>query len=198
MANSFSLASVTPRDFVARAFATPPRDAETQLLQEARAGSRIAQGVLLERYRERVTNLAFSILHSRDDAEDAAQEAFAQAFSSLQSFRGEASFWTWLYRITLNLCLHRKRRAKENCESFDAQELPASVGDAEAEAIAKLAVSRTLDALPEPLRIVLILREMQGLSYEEIARVLAIPEGTVRSRLHQARRRFRELWEDES
>lgn len=197
MAISFSFTPDATRNFATRAFAAPPRDAETQLLQEARAGSRVAQGVLLERYRERVTNLAYSLLHSRDDAEDAAQEAFAQAFSSLQSFRGEASFWTWLYRITLNLCLHRKRRSKENCESFDDHELPAH-GDAEAEAIARLTVSRTLDALPETLRVALILREMQGLSYEEIARVLAIPEGTVRSRLHEARRRFRELWEDES
>ncbi len=151
----------------------------------------------LRRYRDRVVNLAYHLLRSREDAEDTAQEAFTQAFSAINSFRGESQFWTWLYRITVNLCLHRRRRAKP-CESLDEQEQNDAEEhtDAGAQAVTKLMVERTLDQLSAPLRVVLILRETHDLNYEEIAAVLNIPVGTVRSRLSAARLKFRQLWQD--
>lgn len=171
-------------------------EADATLIARCQAGEREAFGVLLNRYRDRVVNLAYQLLRQRDDAEDVAQEAFIQAFTALDSFRGEAQWFTWLYRITVNLCLHRKRRAKETepLQAASVSERPETT-DVESQALTKLMVERTLDTLSEPLRVVLILREMHDLSYEEIAEVLDIPIGTVRSRLNEARRRFREAWE---
>ncbi|MCS6862573.1 MAG: sigma-70 family RNA polymerase sigma factor [Abditibacteriales bacterium] len=170
--------------------------ADAVLIARCQAGEREAFGVLLNRYRDRVVNLAYQLLRQRDDAEDVAQEAFIQAFTAIQSFRGEAQWFTWLYRITVNLCRHRQRRAKDV-----APPRPVGVSersettDVESQALTKLMVERTLDKLSEPLRVVLILREMHDLSYEDIAEVLNIPIGTVRSRLNEARRKFREAWE---
>ena len=158
-----------------------------------------AFSVLLARHRDRVLNLAWQMLGSRDDAEDAAQEAFTLAFRSLPSFRNEARFGTWIYRIAINVCLGRKRAAK-SCESFDDVDV-ALHGDANHDAAKRaekrLHVARTLDAMSSNLRAVLVLREIHDLSYEEIARVLSVPVGTVRSRLSEARRKFIALWEAE-
>lgn len=154
--------------------------------------------VLLSRHRERVLNLAWQMLGSRDDAEDAAQEAFTLAFRSLNLFRGDSRFGTWVYRIAINVCLGRKRATK-SCESLDDYESDgfASDHDAAKRAEKRIHVARTLDALSPPLRAVLVLREIHELSYEEIARILSVPVGTVRSRLSEARRKFIALWEVE-
>ena len=172
-------------------------EADAILVARCRAGEREAFGILLHRYRDRIINLAYQLLGQRDDAEDVAQEAFAQAFRSIASYRGEAQFYTWLYRITVNLCLARKRRAKHN-DSYD-DELPAATPEysGAAQIETRLAVEQSLHQLSEPLRVALVLREMQGLSYEEIAAILHVPIGTVRSRLSEARRKFREVWERE-
>lgn len=169
---------------------------DAALIARCQAGEREAFGVLLNRYRDRVVNLAYQLLRQRDDAEDVAQEAFIQAFTALQSFRGEAQWFTWLYRITVNLCLHRQRRSKATASlrAASVSERPETV-NVEDQALTKLMVERTLDKLSEPLRVVLILREMHDLSCEEIAEVLNVPVGTVRSRLNEARRKFREVWE---
>lgn len=171
--------------------------ADAVLIARCQAGEREAFGVLLNRYRDRVVNLAYQFLRQRDDAEDVAQEAFIQAFTALDSFRGEAQWFTWLYRITLNLCLHRKRRSKDGVVDLRAASVSerTETANVEDQALTKLMVERTLDKLSEPLRVVLILREMHDLSYEEVADVLDIPVGTVRSRLNEARRKFREVWE---
>jgi RNA polymerase sigma-70 factor (ECF subfamily) len=171
--------------------------ADAALIARCQAGEQEAFGVLLNRYRDRVVNLAYQLLRQRDDAEDVAQEAFIQAFTALDSFRGEAQWFTWLYRITVNLCLHRKRRSKEGTADFRAASVSerAEMIDVEDQALTKLMVERTLDKLSEPLRVVLVLREMHDLSYAEIAEVLNVPVGTVRSRLNEARRKFRETWE---
>lgn len=157
-----------------------------------------AFSVLLARHRERVLNLAWQMLGSRDDAEDAAQEAFLSAFRGLHTFRSEARFGTWIYRIAINVCLSRQRRAK-TCDSFDDLEMEnvASPLDSASRVEKRIHVARTLDALSPPLRAVLVLREIHDLSYEEIARVLSVPVGTVRSRLSEARRKFIALWEAE-
>ncbi len=183
--------------FAVRADAQHPTEAEAALIARCQAGEREAFGVLLNRYRDRVVNLAYQLLRQRDDAEDVAQEAFIQAFTAIHSFRGEAQWFTWLYRITVNLCLHRKRRAKD-ANSLRAASVSERIETAsvEEQAITKLMVDKALDRLSEPLRLVLVLREMHDLSYEEVADVLHIPIGTVRSRLNEARRKFREIWTD--
>jgi RNA polymerase sigma-70 factor (ECF subfamily) len=168
------------------------RDEDGVLLARCRAGERAAFDVLLERYRERVLNLAFQLLREHSAAEDVAQEVFVRAFSKIHEFRGESALFTWLYQITLNECRARTRRAKnflnfDDCESHEMSTL-------EGQALTKVALECALDQLSEPLRLALVLRELHGLSYEEIARVLKLPIGTVRSRLHEARRRFQEVW----
>jgi len=172
-------------------------EADAIILTRCRAGEREAFGILLHRYRDRIVNLAYQLMGDREDAEDIAQEAFAQAFRTIATYRGEAQFYTWLYRITVNMCLGRKRRAK-TCESYDDEHdlRPAQTAGA-AQVETRLAVEQALHQLSEPLRVVLVLREMQGLSYEEVASILHIPIGTVRSRLSEARRKFREVWERE-
>jgi RNA polymerase sigma-70 factor (ECF subfamily) len=170
-------------------------EADAIILERCRAGEREAFGILLHRYRDRILNLAYQLLGQRDDAEDVAQEAFTQAFRNIASYRGEAQFYTWLYRITVNLCLGRKRRTRKN-ETFD-EEQDAAHRSGPAQVETRLAVEQALRELSEPLRVALVLREMQGLSYEEIAEILYVPIGTVRSRLSEARRKFREVWERE-
>lgn len=190
------------------------REAELALIARCQAGDREAFGVLLNRYQDRVINLAYQLLQQRESAEDVAQEAFTQAFTAIGSFRGESQMFTWLYRITVNLCLQRRRRTKL-WEPLETQPLEAQgleercsengpvnehgnnapyTGEVADKAITKLMVEQTLAGLSEPLRVVLILREMHDLSYEEVATVLHIPVGTVRSRLNEARRKFRDAW----
>jgi RNA polymerase sigma-70 factor, ECF subfamily len=170
---------------------------EAQLIARCRARERAAFEQLLNRYRERVVNLAYSLLGSRDDAEDAAQEAFVKAFSSLNQFRGDAKFWTWLYRITVNVCHARGRRASHgainDCE-YDLQHFSSQEHN---QTTTATEVQQALLQISPTLRSVLVLREMHGLSYEEIAQVLEIPIGTVRSRLNEARSKFRAIWQED-
>lgn len=169
------------------------------LVARCRAGERAAFEVLITRHRDRVVSLAYQMLRDRDEAEDVAQDAFANAFAALGNFRGDAQFSTWLYRIAFNLCVHRKRRTRPTEtyeEVFHDGEVSAASGTAPPgeKALAKLMVEETLAQLSPPLRAALILREMNDLSYEEIAQILHIPIGTVRSRLNEARRQFRLAW----
>ncbi len=174
-----------------------PREEEQILLARCRAGERAAFDILLHRYRERVLNLAFQMLRDRHAAEDIAQEVFVRAFSQIHNFRGEAVLFTWLYQITINECKARMRRAKPTI-NFDDCDSEIQVGSTpDTRAVEKVALERALDTLSPPLRVALVLREMHGLSYEEIARVLRLPVGTVRSRLHKARKKFQEVWERE-
>ena len=169
------------------------------LVVRARGGERAAFEILMTRHRDRVLNLAYQMLHDRDEAEDVAQDAFANAFAALDKFRGDAQFSTWLYRIVFNLCVQRRRR-KRPTEPYEEkfhegatleEHYVASPGE---KAISKLMVEETLAQLSPPLRAALVLREMHDLSYEEIAQILHIPIGTVRSRLNEARRQFRVAW----
>lgn len=179
-----------------RIFALSSR-AEAVLLQKARAGEREAIQILLSRHRERILNLAFSLLRDRESAEDAAQEIFLRAFQKLPHFRGESEFESWIYRLALNFCLEKRRlqaRRDELWALYGEQCEPVENFARRLETRQLLEIA--LDQLSEPLRVALILREWQGLSYEEIALVLRLPIGTVRSRLHQARRQFQSAWND--
>lgn len=174
--------------------------ATDSVLERARAGDAAAFETLLMRYRARLLNLAFQLLRDYDAAEDAAQDAFVRAFEGLSSFRGEADLGTWLYRVTLNECLARKRRDERRARvapPASSEELDSAHSRAPStsdDALARVALERALDQMSEPLRVVLLLRELHGLSYDEMSRVLQLPESTVRARLHSARAKFRQIW----
>lgn len=165
---------------------------EVGWVARARAGDEAAYRWLLDRYRARVVRLAAHVLRHEGEAEDVAQEAFLRAFRRLPDFRGEGRFSSWLFGIAVRLCLDRRRSARWTREvPEDAALPPSSSPDA---ADTRLLVGALLDRLSPPMRAALVLREMEGLDYDEIAATLGIPIGTVRSRLHAARAQFRALW----
>lgn len=148
-------------------------------------------------------NLALRMLGSRQDAEDVVQEAFLKAYRSLPDFRLDSRFSVWLYRIVSNLCLDLlRRRGRQNEQSLtveddEGEETQRELPDESFEPAALLergltrdAVHRGLAALPDEQRQILLLRELEGLSYEEIGRVLSLEAGTVKSRIFRARRRL--------
>ena len=174
------------------------------------AGDRAAFGDLVERYQDRLFNTLVRIVGSREDAADAAQDAFVQAYVKLESFRGASQFYTWLYRIAMNLALTRRRR-RRTVASLDAAK--ECVGDEPVDAAPTPyenlmtreraeQVQSALDHLGDQHRKILVLREMEGCSYEAIAEILELPVGTVRSRLFRARLqlrdRLRSLWGEEA
>jgi RNA polymerase sigma-70 factor, ECF subfamily len=165
---------------------------ESAWIEKARAGEERAYRWLLSRYRDRAVRLAAHVLRRPDEAEDIAQEAFVKAFRNLNSFRGDGRFYTWLYHIVVRICLDRKRLARWNSEGFPLDE--SAFIEHSSESNSRMLVETLLDRLTPPMRAALVLRELEGLEYEDIARVLEIPVGTVRSRLNTARGQFRELW----
>jgi len=184
-----------------------PPDAE--VVERARKGDHAAFRVLVERYEGRAFRLAVRVLRDEEQARDAVQDAFIKVYGSLDRFQGRSGFYTWLYRIVMNQCLDRKRRDKSDREvewkdEVESQPLdgaPPLVSDPapggpEAQ-VARLELRKimatAIEALPEEARRTLQLREIDGLSYKEIAEALGIPKGTVMSRLHYARRRLQEL-----
>ena len=171
------------------------RDAreESLWLARARAGDEAAFRFFLERYKARTVRLASHILrgpHGSADAEDAAAEAFTRAFRAVRSVRGEA-FFPFLCRITVRVCAERQRKSgwgrELSLQEWDAPTVPPP-------ADTRLLVEALLERLSPPLRAALVLREMEGMEYDDIARVLHVPVGTVRSRLSAARAQFRSLW----
>ena len=170
---------------------------EAAWIIRARRGDEAAFRWLLARYRQRVVRLAAHILRDAEEAEDAAQEAFIRAFRRLRAYRGEARFFTWLSHIVVRACLDRRRQAWWSREtSLDSPgEICASIPVQTAgEADLRMLVEALLDGLSPPMRAALVLRELEGMEYADIAQALRIPVGTVRSRLNVARARFRELW----
>jgi RNA polymerase sigma-70 factor (ECF subfamily) len=170
-----------------------PDPEETLWLNRARTGDLAAFDWLMTRYRERAVRLAAHILRRTADAEDLAQEAFLRAFCQIREFRGEAAFYTWLYRIIVRLCLNRMRTPLWQREHSFWGESDYLTSSEQSET--RLLIENLLDSLSPPLRAALVLRELEGLDYTEIAETLQIPVGTVRSRLNAARLQFRTLWE---
>jgi RNA polymerase sigma-70 factor (ECF subfamily) len=176
------------------------------LVQQARRGDREAFRTLVERYQHKVTALATGMLRNRDDALDVVQDTFTKAYQSLDRFKGESSFYTWLYRITLNQCIdHQRRTARMPSAPLESSETPeeapsinAARDDAERddplqrvhEAEVGQRIRQAIRELTPEHRAVILLREVEGLSYEEISRALECPKGTVMSRLHYARRQL--------
>lgn len=186
----------SPTDLIRPSVVTSEvRDEEAAWIARARNGEEAAQRWLVDTYRHRVLRLANHILRRPDEAEDVAQEALIRALTRLHSYRGEAAFSTWLLRIATRACIDHTRRRTVRREvplESSAAEIPTSRGQS---VDARLLVAALLDGLTPPLRAALVLRELEGLSYEEISSALNVPVGTVRSRISAARTRFRELYE---
>ena len=171
----------------------PARGESAEFLSRLRAGDRRAFEELVRTQQHRVYGLALRMLGNPAEAQDIAQEAFLRAHRGLAEFRGEARLSTWLYAIVSRLCLNRlagsERRLARDGEETLARIADARPGPDQAFEQGELeeALHRAIGELPEERRIVVVLRDVEGLAYEEIADVLDLPVGTVRSRLHRAR-----------
>ena len=176
--------------------AQPAEDREeARQIARAQSGDEAAIDWLLARYRCRVVRLAAHILRRPADAEDAAQEAFVRAFRNLHAFRGQGRFYTWLYQIVVRVCLDLRRLSRWSAETYleDQPEILERGDTGLASIDSRLLVEALLDRISPPIRATLVLRELEGLEYEEIARVMQIPVGRVRWRLHAARTEFQKL-----
>ena len=181
------------------------REEEIVLIKKAQKGDSSAFEELIYANEAFVYNLALRSLRSPEDAQDAAQEVFIKAWTSLGSFRGDSKFSVWLYRITGNVCtdMLRKRKGEvislsyANDEGEDAQIEIADTAPTPQEALEKkersAALAAALDALPADYRRAIIMRESGGMSYEEIASALKIDIGTVKSRIFRGRKKLCEI-----
>jgi len=183
---------------------------DVELVRRIKAGDSIAFGVLVSKYQDRVFNTCWRISGHIEDARDLTQEAFLKVFEGVARFREESGFYTWLFRIAVNLALSHRRKAKRRREvglendgqmagTQAAQLLRAGDGrmvnpaDSLGEAELMTEAVRALHALEDDHRAVVVLRDVEGFDYHEIGTILAIPPGTVRSRLHRAREELRRL-----
>jgi RNA polymerase sigma-70 factor (ECF subfamily) len=173
------------------------------LVERCQRGDLAAFEPLVEKYRERVWRLAYNYLRDREDAQDVAQEAFVRAWQALPTFRGQSAFYTWLFRIAMNLAADRARQRSARTRAFGTERVPeeewdrampdpaAAPDDTAERAEQRDRIRRALETLPERHRTIIMLSDLEGMSYREIAEVLDIPMGTVMSRLHNARKRLR-------
>ncbi len=174
------------------------------LVERCQAGDLSAFEPLVEKYRQRVWRLAYNVLRDREEAWDVAQDAFIRAYQALPSFRGQSAFYTWLFRIVMNLAADRARQRAARGRAFGTERVPeedwerlmadqsAAPDSSAAQTEDRERITRALDTLSEDHRTIIMLSDVEGLAYREIAEVLDVPIGTVMSRLHNARRRLRQ------
>jgi RNA polymerase sigma-70 factor (ECF subfamily) len=178
-------------------------DDDRRLIAECLGGRRDAYGELVSRYQARLYNAALRLVHSPDDAADVVQDAFLNAFLSLHTFKGDAEFFTWLYRIAFNTAISFKRK-KRPALSLDTHAGESGLdpddpseyvkpGAAIERSEDEKQLSAAIERLSPEHREVLLMKDIDGLKYEEIAELLRVPIGTVRSRLHRARLELRDL-----
>ncbi len=175
-------------------------DNDKELVKQVQNGSKKAFDLLVLKYQHRIIKLVLRYVKERSDAEDVAQEAFLKAYRALPNFRGDSAFYTWMYRIAINTAKNHLvasgRRPMEvdlenaDGESLDIEELQKDVATPENLLLTdeiRETVQRTINALPDDLRVAITLREVDGLSYDDIATAMECPIGTVRSRIFRAR-----------
>ncbi len=181
------------------------------LVKRVRDGDQRAFKLLVERYQRKVYAVALGMLKDKEEAMDVSQEAFVKVYKYLDHFKGDSSFYTWLYRITVNICIdvmRRKGSAGGQMEEFD-ESIATDLGEARIGALGsrlgtnpqKSALRRelaekiqeALATVPEKHRAILLLREVEGMSYEDLSRTLDIPKGTVMSRLFHARAKVQKI-----
>jgi len=189
--------------------ANQPQPTDETLVRLCRRGNMTAFGELTERYQHRLFNAIFRVVAHRDDAQELTQETFVRALQGLKRFRGNSSFYTWLFRIGINLSInHRRRRDRMQVRSFQAQ---SDIGRGQAADLAALAEARSespvrqaqinegyqlvlaaMEQLDPEAKAVVVLRDIEQLAYAEIGQILRVPVGTVKSRLFRARMTIRE------
>lgn len=177
------------------------RDVDQQLVERIQRGDKAAFDLLVSKYQRKIFRLLSRLIRDPNEIEDVAQEAFIKAYRALPKFRGESAFYTWLYRIAINTAknwlVSQRRRAPtsteadiEDAETFDDGEHLRDLNTPDSMLLTRQvadAVNRAIERLPEDLKTAIVLRELEGLSYEEIAETMNCPIGTVRSRIFRAR-----------
>jgi RNA polymerase sigma-70 factor (ECF subfamily) len=177
---------------------------DNRLIAECRQGNTAAFGELVSRYQDRLFNTVLRLVDNAEDARDVVQEAFLHAYQSLPSFKGDSLFFTWLYRIAVNTAISMKRKQRHVLRIQPAGEEKNTIdpldpsernrpGHAIEMAEEERKVHEALGKLSTEHRAVLVMKDMEGMKYEEMAEVLGVPVGTIRSRLHRARLEMRDL-----
>jgi len=176
--------------------------ADSELVKRAQRGNMQAFEELVKRYEHKVYNIAYRMLGNEEDARDALQDTFLRSFRFIKNFKAESSFYTWLYRITTNVCLtrlKRKQQKEKNTYSLDAQldskdEMPREISDFKyspellyERKIMQKALQEAISELPSDYRSVVVLRDLQGLSNREVSKALQLSLAAVKSRLHRGR-----------
>ncbi len=183
--------------------------ADHRLIAGCLQGDAAAFGTLVCRYQERLYHTVYRLVGNAEDAQDVVQEAFLNAYQSLDGFKGDSLFFTWLYRIAMNTAISHKRKRRLSIVRIEAGADGAGQGRVEPADPSELSrpghsleqaeeearVRKALDRLSPEHRAVLVMKDMEGRKYEEMAEVLEVPIGTIRSRLHRARLEMRELLE---
>ena len=176
------------------------KTSDSLLVERVQQGDKSAFDILVGKYQHKILKLVGRYVRDPDEAMDVAQEAFIKAYRALGSFRGDSAFYTWLYRISINtaknhIAAARRRPEDYNMDLQDPEQYElhgrlSSIDTPEGNVLSeeiRQTVNAAIEALPEDLRTAIILREMEGMSYEEIATTMECPVGTVRSRIFRAR-----------
>ena len=180
---------------------------EQELIQSAKNGNTVAFEQLIENHQQRIFSIASRIAGNQDDAADMAQEVLVKVFRNLKHFRGDSKFSTWLYRVATTTCLDEQKKLRRHTAYSLDQELETEEGsvasqvkdtaptpeEATEQKALRNAIHLAIGKLKDEHKKVILLREVQGLSYEEIARVLQCSEGTVKSRINRARENLKKI-----
>jgi len=176
------------------------RGIDQALVEKDQQGDKTAFDVLVLKYQNKIIQLIYRYVHDPDEAKDVAQDAFIKAYKAIGRFRGDSAFYTWLYRIAINTAKNHlvaggRRPPRSDIDAQDAEQYEGATGLKEYATPERLllrdeiqqAIASAIDELPDDLRTAITLRELEGLSYEEIAQTMDCPIGTVRSRIFRAR-----------
>jgi RNA polymerase sigma-70 factor (ECF subfamily) len=183
------------------------REEDKEMVLAVREGDTTAYRGLVEKYQNRVYQMVYGMVRNQEDARDIAQDAFVKAYDNLHRFRLESSFYTWIYRIAMNLAIdnlrkHKRQGTSEFDESVASRDGTGAIHEIHHQDGPVRSLERkqlyarimaALQELPEDQRQVILLRELEGLSYKEIADVMEVPEGTIMSRLFYARKKLQKL-----